>query len=60
MLERKCGKLRSRAEQEEKGRQELQEELEVLRPRFEELQREVVDLRQAQEMLAEEGRVNEK
>ncbi|CAK8992998.1 unnamed protein product [Durusdinium trenchii] len=42
ILERKCAKLRSRAEQEE------------LRPRCEELQREVCDLRAAHEKLAED------
>lgn len=54
ILERKCAKLRSRAEQEEKNRKTLQEELEELRPRCEELQREVCDLRAAHEKLAED------
>lgn len=53
ILERKCSKLRSRAEQEEKGRRAASEELEELRPRFEELQREVLELREANEKLAE-------
>jgi len=54
ILERKCAKLRSRAEQEEKSRKALQEELEDLRPRFEELQQEASQLRAAHGKLAED------
>lgn len=54
ILERKCAKLRSRAEQEEKSRKAMQQELEELRPQFEELQQEVTQLRAAHEKLAED------